>query len=173
MIVKGCVIFERTLLSRKKSHNLAWSCAISNIFYCVLRIIQQAKPQQKKVDRTTWPIFLAFIALTMNDNAPQYSNKESGKIGLWWRMYYMSFDLQEGLLPCIHRKWEYFSRYVIEFFAKISNNWKWKWLSWLGFFLPFNFSTNYSLYFTWKAFCFNDIFIFLYPIESKQSIIFV
>ena len=34
MIVKGCVIFERTLLSRKKSHNLAWSCAISNIFYC-------------------------------------------------------------------------------------------------------------------------------------------
>ena len=33
MIVKGCVIFERTLLSRKKSHNLAWSCAISNIFY--------------------------------------------------------------------------------------------------------------------------------------------
>ena len=36
MIVKGCVIFERTLLSRKKSHNLAWSWAISKIFYCVL-----------------------------------------------------------------------------------------------------------------------------------------
>ena len=35
MIVKGCVIFERTLLSHKKSHNLAWSCAIGNIFYCV------------------------------------------------------------------------------------------------------------------------------------------
>ena len=34
MIVRGCVIFERTLLSRKKSNNLAWSCAISNIFYC-------------------------------------------------------------------------------------------------------------------------------------------
>ena len=34
MIVKGCMIFERTLLSRKKSHNLAWSCAINNIFYC-------------------------------------------------------------------------------------------------------------------------------------------
>ena len=33
MIVKGCVIFERTLLSRKKSHDLPWSCAISNIFY--------------------------------------------------------------------------------------------------------------------------------------------
>ena len=30
MIVKGCVIFERTLLSRKKSHSLA----ISNIFCC-------------------------------------------------------------------------------------------------------------------------------------------
>ena len=27
MIVKGCVISERTILSRKKSHNLAWSCA--------------------------------------------------------------------------------------------------------------------------------------------------
>ena len=27
MIVKGCVIFEKTILSRKKSHNLAWSCA--------------------------------------------------------------------------------------------------------------------------------------------------
>ena len=38
MIVKGCVIFERTLLSRKKSHNLVWSCAIINIFYCVVRI---------------------------------------------------------------------------------------------------------------------------------------
>ena len=37
MIVKGRVIFERTLLSRKKSHNLAWSCAISNIFYCAQR----------------------------------------------------------------------------------------------------------------------------------------
>ena len=36
MIVKGCVIFERTLLSRKKSYNLAWSCSISNIFYCAL-----------------------------------------------------------------------------------------------------------------------------------------
>ena len=34
MIVKGCVIFERTLLSRKKSHNLALSCASSNLFYC-------------------------------------------------------------------------------------------------------------------------------------------
>ena len=34
MIVRGCVVFERTLLSRKKSHNLPWSCAISNIFYC-------------------------------------------------------------------------------------------------------------------------------------------
>ena len=34
MIVKGCMIFERTLLSRKKSHN-QWSCAISKIFYCV------------------------------------------------------------------------------------------------------------------------------------------
>ena len=35
MIVKGCVIFERTLQTRKKSHNLAWSCVISNVFYCV------------------------------------------------------------------------------------------------------------------------------------------
>ena len=34
MIVKSCVIFERSLLSRKKSHNLAWSCAISSLFYC-------------------------------------------------------------------------------------------------------------------------------------------
>ena len=34
MIVKGCVNLEKTLLSRKKSHNLAWSCAISNVFYC-------------------------------------------------------------------------------------------------------------------------------------------
>ena len=34
MIVKGFVIFEKTLLSRKESHNLVWSCAISNIFYC-------------------------------------------------------------------------------------------------------------------------------------------
>ena len=34
--MKGCVIFERTLLSRKKSHNLAWSCAISNMFYSAL-----------------------------------------------------------------------------------------------------------------------------------------
>ena len=34
MIVKGCLIFERTQLSRKKSHNLAWSCVISSIFYC-------------------------------------------------------------------------------------------------------------------------------------------
>ena len=34
MIVKGYVIFERTLLSRKKLHKIAWSCAISNIFYC-------------------------------------------------------------------------------------------------------------------------------------------
>ena len=33
--MKGYIIFKRTLLSRKKSHNLAWSCAISNIFYCV------------------------------------------------------------------------------------------------------------------------------------------
>ena len=41
MIVKGCVIFERTLLSRKKSHNLAWSCAISNIFYCAVKTVSQ------------------------------------------------------------------------------------------------------------------------------------
>ena len=34
MIVKGFVIFERTLLSRKESHNLAWSCAISDVLYC-------------------------------------------------------------------------------------------------------------------------------------------
>ena len=30
------MIFERTRLSRKKSHNFAWSCAISNIFYCAM-----------------------------------------------------------------------------------------------------------------------------------------
>ena len=35
MIVKGFVIFERTLLSRKESHNFAWSCAIRYVFYCV------------------------------------------------------------------------------------------------------------------------------------------
>ena len=34
MIVKGFVIFERTLLFRKESHNLAWWCAISDVFYC-------------------------------------------------------------------------------------------------------------------------------------------
>ena len=35
MIVKGCVIFERTLQSRKKSLNLAWSCAITVTFSTV------------------------------------------------------------------------------------------------------------------------------------------
>ena len=34
MIMKGCVNLERTLLSRKKSQNLAGSCANSKVFYC-------------------------------------------------------------------------------------------------------------------------------------------
>ena len=47
MIVKGCVIFERTLLSRKKSHNFAWSCAISNIFYYAGAVKQPNKNDEK------------------------------------------------------------------------------------------------------------------------------
>ena len=37
--MKGCVIFDRTLLSRKKSHNLAGSCPISIIFYCGVKSV--------------------------------------------------------------------------------------------------------------------------------------
>ena len=73
MILKGCVIFERTLLSRKKSHNLAWSCAISNIFYCVpqgkakrSQLIHSAKNVSilhPTYQHVTWCILVTFSIL--------------------------------------------------------------------------------------------------------------
>ena len=70
MIVKGCVIFERTLLSRKKSHNLAWSCAISNNFYCALwssrSSIKRTSPDRKRKWKTDYPTSPEPISVNLN-----------------------------------------------------------------------------------------------------------
>ena len=82
--------FERTLLSRKESHNLAWSCAISNVFYCakvlewnavgtwLFSIVHRLKPNEmheKKTSKELWSFSSKGIFFTLDKVKDQQSTK--------------------------------------------------------------------------------------------------
>ena len=101
MIVKDCVIFERTLLSRKESHNLAWSCAISNDFYCAISCFNAQNdrlvlgPKSSSIWRFSWNVetdVLLFEQITHRESDRSDANKRSRRQFLLFKRHL--FNLQ-------------------------------------------------------------------------------
>ena len=105
MIVKGCVIFERALLSRKKSHNLAWSLLTNYNFNCALRSVDWDAKIRKNKLILTWKENIV-VSYQRNLNKIDDTHYEE-----WYLVYKFMYKRSQSYRSKLHHR---ISMYIIK-----------------------------------------------------------